>query len=71
MSPLQCPICRSASITRILRDIMISARVSDLVSHSSGALAYRCDTGHIFLVIDDAFRWGETQLDTVTNPIMF
>jgi hypothetical protein len=51
-----CPVCGSGSIHLTLRDLLLSAHVDGLTCRSSGAFAYHCDTGHIFLLLSEDFR---------------
>jgi|HubBroStandDraft_6_1064221.scaffolds.fasta_scaffold1655951_1 hypothetical protein len=59
MSAKVCPICRTDSIERMLSDVLLSAHIDGLTHPSSGATAYHCKKGHVFLLITRRFQWGE------------
>lgn len=59
MTPKQCPVCCSNSIGLILRDAFLTAHIGGLSHPSSGAVAYHCDSGHVFLVVTEDFGWKE------------
>ena len=59
MTAKVCPICCTDSIERMLRDTLLSAYVDGITYPSSGAVAYHCKEGHVFLLISDRFKWGE------------
>ena len=59
MSPRVCPICCSGSVERILRDTLLSAHIDGFSCRSTGAVAYHCSSGHVFLVVDEDFAWKE------------
>ena len=63
MVPAVCPICRSEEVQQTLREVLLSAYASGLASSSAGALAYRCDAGHVFLIVDENFSWSEAAPD--------
>lgn len=59
MIPTICPTCHSETIERILSDVLLSAHIRGLRCSSSGVVAYHCGVGHVFLVVDEDFRWSE------------
>ena len=59
MTPKVCPICCTESIEPMLRDTLLAAYVDGITYPSSGAVAYHCKEGHVFLLIGDRFKWGE------------
>ncbi len=61
--PTLCPICRSESIAQILRDTLLCAHIEGLTCPSSGAIAYHCEAGHVFVVVGEDFRWKEPMLE--------
>jgi hypothetical protein len=63
MVPVVCPICRSEKLQQTVREVLLSAHAMGLTSKSAGAVAYRCDAGHIFLIVDESFSWGEAMPD--------
>lgn len=63
MVPTLCPICRSATIEQILHETLLSAHRDGLRCSSSGVFAYHCNSGHVFLIVNDAFRWEEAVID--------
>jgi len=70
MIPKQCPICCGNSIRPILRDVLLSAYLDGSASHSPGASAYRCIEGHVFLVLDEGFRWEEPRAEGNGHSMM-
>lgn len=50
---LTCPVCTSASLQPILRDVHFSARVGSFMHELSDFLAFSCVEGHVFLVMSD------------------
>ena len=63
MIPRVCPICCATSVEQTLRDTLLSAHVDGVAYPSSGAIAYRCKGGHLFLLISDRFKWAEPTLE--------
>jgi len=59
MIPKVCPICCSGSIQLVLRDTLLSAESFRLAYPSSAAVAYRCTTGHVFLLLGKDFQWSQ------------
>ncbi len=59
MIPETCPICRSVSLKQIMRKILLSVHVDGLACPSSGAFAYRCDNGHVLVVVNGNFARKE------------
>jgi hypothetical protein len=59
MIPRICPTCQSESIEQMMRDISLSAYRDSLKCGSSRVIAYHCDSGHVFLMINEGFRWEE------------
>ena len=59
MIPETCPICRSGSLKQIMRETFLSVHIDGLACPSTGAVAYHCDNGHVFLVVNDDFGWKE------------
>ena len=66
-----CPTCRSESIERMLRDTLLSAHTEGLRCSSSPVVAYHCASGHVFLIVDEGFRWEEATLvaDQALTPM--
>lgn len=59
MVPRECPVCCSRFVERILRDSLLSAHIDGFACRSTGAVAYHCSAGHVFLLVDENFMWKE------------
>ncbi len=68
--PEFCPMCGSRSVQAILADTLLAAHVNGLTSVSVGVLAYRCDGGHVFLVMGDSFKLLECHPDGNGHVLM-
>lgn len=59
MSPTICPICRSASVEQMLRDALLFAHIDGLLCTSTEVIVYHCDSGHVFMIVEDDSGWNE------------
>ena len=62
MLPRLCPVCGSKAVQRIARDVLLAAYAAGVRCPSTGAAAYHCDRGHVFLLLGTEFRWEEMVL---------
>ena len=46
-----CPICRSESLQRVLRDVTFSAALGSAIKPLPGVTSYRCPKGHVFMIL--------------------
>jgi hypothetical protein len=54
-----CPVFGATSIEHIGRDVLLAAYAVGLKRPLTGAIAYHCDPGHVFLLLGQEFRWEE------------
>jgi hypothetical protein len=60
--PQLCPVCGSSKVDRIGRDVLLAAFAAGVKCPSTGAVAYHCHRGHVFLLLGKEFRWEEMVL---------
>ena len=50
--PQFCPVCGSDALREVLRNVTFVARLGDDVSEMNPVTSYRCDLGHLFMMVE-------------------
>jgi hypothetical protein len=52
LAPISCPVCHSRYLRSVLRDASFSATLGGELSPLLGVRSYKCELGHVFMIVD-------------------